>query len=321
MTLPGGTRAAAAVTSGTSAVRSLRPRSCKCTRPSGSRKSMQRSPSHLTSKRYSGELNGASADAACIGRSSFGKLSSSIWSWLESTAPRLVGALRSFSAGLLGFGGLSLLARGARLLGRVDRCTQRFHEVHDLRGLRRGRRFDDLAVDLRLHDPHHRLSVLVLVPAGVERIGEALDERLRHLELFGIDLHLAFETLQSLSGANLIRPMKSVHEQRSAGWVQRGEVLSVAQRDLGDGHLSCGLERGAEEMVRLPAQLLGLDVVSAVEVEAGLDVVTRNELVDVDAVRGRERHVVQVFVVDDDVPVLAALNALEELAIGDLVVS
>ena len=115
--------------------------------------------------------------------------------------------------------------------------------------------------------------------------------------------------------------MKSVHEQRGAGWVQRGEVLSVAQRDLGDGHLSCGLERGAEEMVRLPAQLLGLDVVSAVEVEAGLDVVTRNELVDVDAVSGRERHVVQVFVVDDHVPVPADLKALEDLAIGDLVVT
>src|SRR5207302_10730339 len=127
-----------------------------CTLPSGSRKSMQRSPSHLTSKRYSGELNGASADAACIGRSSFGKLSSSIWSWLESTAPRLVGALRCFSAGLLGFGGLSLLARGARLLGRADRCTQRFHDVHDLRVVRRGPGFDYLAVGLGLHDPPRR---------------------------------------------------------------------------------------------------------------------------------------------------------------------
>ncbi len=50
---------------------------------------MQRRPSHLTSNRYSGELNGASAEAACIGRSSDGKLSSSIWSWFESNASRL----------------------------------------------------------------------------------------------------------------------------------------------------------------------------------------------------------------------------------------
>src|ERR1700737_2821040 len=322
MTLPGGTRLAAAVTSGRSRVRSLRPRSCRCTRPSGSRKSMQRSPSHLTSKRYSGELNGASAAAACMGRSSFGKLSSSIWSWLESTAPpRLAGALRGFAAGLLGFGGLSLLARGARLLRGVDRCAQRFHEVHYLRGLRRRRRFDDFAVDLRLYDPHHRLSVLVLVAAGVERIGEAFDQRLRHVELFGVDLHLTLETLQTLGRANLIRPVKRVHEQGVAGWVQSGEVLSVTQRDLGDGHLSGGLERRAQEVVWLLAQLFGLDVVGAVEVQTWLDVVPRNDLVDVDAVRGRERDVVQVLVVDDDVAVLADLEALEDLAVLNLVVA
>src|SRR6266849_9759178 len=165
---------------------------------------MHRSPSHLTSNRYSGELNGASAEAACIGRSSAGKLSSSIWSWFESNASRLAFESGSFAAGLLRFGGC-LLARGARLLGGVDRRPQSLHEVHDLRGLLNRRRFDDLSVDLRLDDPHHRLAVLILVAARVERVGEALDEGLGHIELLGVDLDLAFQSLQAFSGSDLIR--------------------------------------------------------------------------------------------------------------------
>ena len=98
-------------------------------------------------------------------------------------------------------------------------------------------------------------------------------------------------------------------------------MFSITQRDLGDGHLSGGLERRAQEVVRLLAQLLGLDVVSAVEVQTWLDVVPRYELVDVDAVRGRERDVVQVLVIDDDVAVLADLEALEDLAVGNLMVT
>src|SRR5207249_12276857 len=125
-----------AATSGSSTVRSFRPRSFSLTSPFESRKRMQRKPSHLTSKRYSAELNGASADAACIGRTSSGKLSSSIWSWSECsscTRPRLgVERLRSFMTSP-GFR-RGLLLAGALLLGLLDRLPQGFHEVHHLRG-------------------------------------------------------------------------------------------------------------------------------------------------------------------------------------------
>src|SRR5690242_5533664 len=134
MTLPGGTRLAAATTSGMSAVMSWRPRSLRRISPDWSRTSMQRRPSHLTSNTYSAELKGASADAACIGRTSSGKLSSSICSWSD-TSPRLgEERLRSFTTSP-GFGRRLLLA-GALLLGLLDRLPQRLHEVHDLRGLR-----------------------------------------------------------------------------------------------------------------------------------------------------------------------------------------
>src|SRR4029077_3196947 len=106
---------------------------------------------------YSGELNGASADAACMGRTSPGKLSSSIWSWLSSTArpararrgscnlaTSLDGpSLRGFSASP-GRGG-GLFPGGALLLGLLDRLPQGLHQVHDLGRLRSLGRFDDLA--------------------------------------------------------------------------------------------------------------------------------------------------------------------------------
>src|SRR6266508_6998430 len=158
MTLPGGTRFAAATTSGTSAVMSLRPRSFRRTSPPWSRSSMQRKPSHLTSNKYSAELNGASADAACIGRTSLGKLSSSICSWDSSvvrpararrsvTSPRLGELeLRSFTT-FPGFG-CGLFLAGALLLGLLHRLPQRLHQVHDLGRLRRLGRLDDLAFHL-----------------------------------------------------------------------------------------------------------------------------------------------------------------------------
>src|SRR6266508_1780097 len=184
MTLPGGTRFAAATTSGTSAVMSLRPRSFRRTSPPWSRSSMQRKPSHLTSNRYSAELNGASADAACIGRTSSGKLSSSIWSWLASvTSPRL------------------------------------------------------------------------------------------------------------------------------------------GERDLRDGHATRRLERAAQQVVRLLAELFRLYVVGVVVVEAGLDIVDRHELLDVDGVRGGQGEVVEVLVVDDDVAVFADFVSTLDLAVRDLVVA
>src|SRR5438105_13137523 len=189
MTLPGGTRFAAATTAGMSAVRSLSPRSCTRTVPSGARNRMQRSPSHFTSNTYSGELKGAWAEAACIGRTSPGKLSSSIWSWSGSCTWLRLGPrwLRSFTPSP-GFG-RRLLASGALLLGLLDRRPQGFHQVHDLGGLRRLGRFDDLALHLGLDDLHDRLAALALVAPGAQAGGHALNCRLPHPDLAGVELH------------------------------------------------------------------------------------------------------------------------------------
>src|SRR5258708_37968574 len=91
--------------------------------------------------------------------------------------------LRSLPASDLLFERRSLLS-SAVFLRRLDRSAQRFHEVHDLRRLRRRGGLDDLALDLRLHDLHHRFLVLVLVAARIECVGQAFDQRLGHLELF-----------------------------------------------------------------------------------------------------------------------------------------
>src|SRR5947207_13901815 len=323
MTLPGGTRFAAATTSGTSAVMSLSPRSFRWISPDSSRTSTQRRPSHLTSKRYSAELNGASADAACIGRTSSGKLSSSIWSWSECsscTRPRLgVERLRSFTTSP-GFRRRLLLA-GALLLGLLDRLPQGFHEVHHLRGLWSLRGFDDLAFHLGVDDLHHRLAVVVLVAARVKAVGEALDQGFGHLELLGVDLHLILEPLEALGRADLVRPVQRVHDQSLAVRVERGEVLLVAQRDLGDRHPPGCLQRAAQQVIGLLAQLLRLDAVGVVEVKARLDLVDGDELLAVDRVRGRQRQVVQVLVLDDHVMVLAHLVAALDLAVRDLVIA
>src|SRR5207237_2725808 len=207
----------------------------------------------FTSNTYSGELKGAWAEAACIGRTSPGKLSSSIWSWSGSCTWLRLGPrwLRSFTPSP-GFC-RRLLAPGALLLGLLDRRPHGFHQVHDLGGLRRLGRFDDLALHLGLDDLHDRLAIVVLVAAGVEAVGQALDERLRHLELLGVDLHLVLEALEALGRADLVWPVKRVHDQALAVGVKRGQVLLVAQRDLRDRHPARRFQGSAQQVVRLPA--------------------------------------------------------------------
>src|SRR6266851_3785505 len=119
------------------------------------------------------------------------------------------GRLARFSARPLGFGRRRLIARRSRFLGRIDRSPQRFHEVHDLGRLRYRGRFDDLSVDLRLDDLHDRLAVLVLVAAGIERVGRALDEGFGHLELLGVDLDVAFESFQAFAVLNLVFALRA----------------------------------------------------------------------------------------------------------------
>src|SRR3989442_9214354 len=98
-------------------------------------------------------------------------------------------------------------------------------------------------------------------------------------------------------------------------------MLAITQGDLGDGHAAGRLERLAQEVVRLLAELFGLDEVSVLEIEAGLDVLSRNELLDVDRVRGREGQVVEVLFVDDHVPVASNLESFEDVAVADLVLA
>ncbi len=103
--------------------------------------------------------------------------------------------------------------------------------------------------------------------------------------------------------------------------VQGGQVLAVAQRDLRDRHAAGRLERLAQEVVWLLAQLFRLHEICVLEVQPGLDVVDGDELLDVDRVGGGQGEVVQVLVVDDHVPILAYLVALEDLSVLDLVIT
>src|SRR5207302_9126759 len=140
-----------------------------------------------------------------------GKLSSSIWSWSGSCIRPTLGAprLRSFTTSPCL--GRRLLLTGALLLGLLDRLAQRLHEVHHLRRLWRHGGFDDLAFDLGLHDLHHRLAVVVLAAARVEGVGQALDQRLRHLELLRVALRLIFEAPEARGTADPVRPVARAH--------------------------------------------------------------------------------------------------------------
>ena len=86
--------------------------------------------------------------------------------------------------------------------------------------------------------------------------------------------------------------MERVHDQALAVRVQRRQVLLVAQRDLGDRHPTGRLQGATKQVIRLLAQLLRLDVVGTVVVQARLHVVDRDELLDVDGVCGGQRQVV-----------------------------
>ena len=82
--------------------------------------------------------------------------------------------------------------------------------------------------------------------------------------------------------ADLVRPVQRVEQQTLLVQREAAEVLSVTQCDLPDRHFAGLLERLAEQRVRLGADGFRLEVVRALQVDAGLDLGVRAELDDVD---------------------------------------
>ena len=207
--------------------------------------------------------------------------------------------------------------RGA-LAGGLDAGSERGHQVHHLRRLRRLGLDELLALELGLDQLHQRVAVLVAVVLGGEWRLEHLDQRERHLELVLGDLG----PLERLDGgrADLVGVVERFEEHAPLGArPQRAEPLLVADRDLRDCRQALRLQRLDQQRERFRARLVRFQVVGAL-VEDGVDLLELHERLDRDRLPRRQGQLVEVVVVEDDVAVLGVLVAAHDLVVGHLAV-
>ncbi len=110
---------------------------------------------------------------------------------------------------------------------------------------------------------------------GVEMGAQVLDEHDGHVELALLDVGALVGNGQLRGGADLVRPVERVQQQAALVQRQAAEVLAVAQGDLPDRDGARLLERLAQQRVRLRAHRLGLQVIRALQVDAGFDLRSR----------------------------------------------
>ena len=212
---------------------------------------------------------------------------------------------RGLVPGLAGFGhrDRGLGTCGAGSLGCGDRRLERGHQVDELAALLGLLDLDRLpAFDLGLDDLLERLAVLVLVLAGVELAGHRGDQLLGHRELGRLEGEVFLRQVQLLDGADLVRPVERRQEHRLVEWVERGQRLAVLDHDLADRGQAVLLEDRLQQVERLAADLVGLDVVGRLHEPNGVVIAFGlGELLDLDRPDGLERHLLEVLVGDDHV--------------------
>src|SRR5687767_4414267 len=95
-------------------------------------------------------------------------------------------------------------------------------------------------------------------------------------------------------------------------------MLALAQHHLADAHASALRERVAQQAVRLRGALArGSEKVRMLEV-ASVDVAARNEVADLEGLRGGHPGLREVLVGEDDELTFAVLVALDDLLPGNL---
>ena len=115
--------------------------------------------------------------------------------------------------------------------------------------------------------------------------------------------------------------MQRVHDEGAVVGAHRDEPLSVAQRELRDGHASGLVERLLEERVGLRRGLLRFEVIRRLEVEIARQLLVLDEPRDVDGLARAQRKLLEVVVVELDVVALLVLVPADDVAPRDLVVA
>src|SRR4029453_8900952 len=187
----------------------------------------------------------------------------------------------------------------------LDGLAQRSHQVDDLRLLLLLRLRELLALRLRAEQLEQLLAELVVVALGLEGAAQVLDERLRHLDLGGLELALAADLLRL---TNLVRVVHGLENEHAVVRPDRSELLLVPDHDLGDRDLPRLLERSHEEAERLLGAVLRKEVVALLEIKR-IALVGGDEVSDVDRVSEFDVEPIEILVLERNVLPLADLVA------------
>src|SRR6185436_10031645 len=170
--------------------------------------------------------------------------------------------------------------RAFRALRGIDARPQRLEQVGGRLALLRRRSENILALALALNDGPQLRLVLVLVLRVVERGGEALDERPRHLELLLVDAGTPPGD-DLVGGADLVREVHVLEGDDPVPDPQGAELLTIAEDIPRDGRQLGRLHRLDEERVDLFCSLGRSEVVGALE-DDRVDLVVRDEVENLD---------------------------------------
>src|SRR4051812_35777032 len=221
---------------------------------------------------------------------------------------------------LRGGGAVAVVLAGAHAL---EAGLQRGHEVgHRLLGLLGGWLHGDvLALRLALDELENLLAVRVAVLLRVERARQRVDELLGDLELARVDLDVRdrLQLLERRGVDDLVREDHRRHaEEVVAHWPHGDELLLGADDDRRDRHAAGLAHRVEQQLVGLRAAGPRGEVVRVVVVDR-VDLVQRDEVLDLDRLGLLRVQRLELARLDDDIAVGRQLEALDDVLVGHLV--
>ena len=195
----------------------------------------------------------------------------------------------------------------------VEAVLQHLNQINHVSWRWRSWRFrSDLFVLRLLFDDLHQCRP-VFVPIFLRLPGNihALDERLRHFQFLVAD-GCTRAVLQDLGAQNFAGKVHQLQNQEQAVGFHRSKMFAITDHNFRNTNLSCAAQRLVQNCIGFLPTFLRLQEIWPVE-KLRIHLFQTHEIGDVDRMRGFDPHLLEILILQDNIPAALILEAFYDL--------